>query len=171
MIHNAIEHSALLRSMANPKSAQHGAAQPLARYIAVDTFNTASARRPIRCRENVSTLHISIFLSGFVGRSCYVSRPPRRYLTWRSRAGTTCFHVSRPPRGVSNMVVPSWNHVFSRVQATQVGYLTWWPRAGTTCFHVSRPSRGGVSKMVFPSWNHVFSRVQATQRGYLTWWP
>ena len=35
------------------------------------------------------------------------------------RAGTTCFHVSKPPRGVSNMVVPSWNHVFLRVQATQ----------------------------------------------------
>ena len=68
------------------------------------------------------------------------------------------------------MVVPSWNHVFSRVQASQGGYLTWWPLAGTTCFHVSRPSRG-VSNMVVPSWNHVVSRVQATQRAYLTWWP
>ena len=76
----------------------------------------------------------------------YVSRPPRRYLTWRSRAGTTCFHVSRPDRGVSNMVVPSWNHVFLRVQATQ----------------------RGVSNMVVLTWNHVFLRVQATQRGYLT---
>eukprot|EP00959_Pyramimonas_sp_CCMP1952_P300831 6293209-Pyramimonas_sp.AAC.1 len=28
------------------------------------------------------------------------------------------FYMSRPPRGVSNMVVPSWHHVFSRVQAT-----------------------------------------------------
>ena len=43
------------------------------------------------------------------------------YLKWWSRAGTTCFHVSRPHRGVSNMVVPSWDHVFVRVQATQVG--------------------------------------------------
>ena len=42
------------------------------------------------------------------------------YLTWWSRAGTTCFHVSRPNRGVSNMVVPSWNHVFSRIHDTQV---------------------------------------------------
>ena len=41
------------------------------------------------------------------------------------------------------MVVPSWNHVFSRVQATQ----------------------GGVSNMVAPSWNHVVSRVQGTQVG------
>ena len=31
------------------------------------------------------------------------------------------------------MVVPRWNHVFSRVQARQ-----------------------GVSNMVFPSWNHLF---------------
>ena len=46
---------------------------------------------------------------------------PGGYLTWWPRAGTTCFHVSRPPRGVSNMVVLRWNHVFSRVQATQVG--------------------------------------------------
>ena len=40
------------------------------------------------------------------------------------------------------MVAPSWNHVLSRVQATQ-----------------------GVSKMVAPSWNHVFSRVRGTQVG------
>ena len=40
------------------------------------------------------------------------------------------------------MVVPSWDHVFSRVEAAQ-----------------------GVSNMVVPSWNHVFSRGQATQRG------
>ena len=59
------------------------------------------------------------------------------------------------------MVVPSWNHVFSRVQATQRAYLTWWPRAGTMCFYVSRPPRG-VSNMVVPRWNHVFLRVQAT---------
>ena len=103
-----------------------------------------------------------------------------------SRAGITCFHVSRPPRGVSDIVAPSWNHVFSRVQATQGGYLTWWSRAGTICFYVSRPLKGGyltwwpcagttcfyvsrpprgVSNMVVPSWNHVFSRVQATQGG------
>ena len=43
------------------------------------------------------------------------------FLTWRSRAGTMCFHVFRPPRGVSNMVVLCWNHVFSRVQATPGG--------------------------------------------------
>ena len=56
------------------------------------------------------------------------------------------------------MVVPSWNHVFSRVQAEQGGYLRWRSLAGTTCFHVSRPFRG-VSNMVVPRWNHVFSRV------------
>ena len=69
------------------------------------------------------------------------------YSTWWSRAVTTCFHVSRPPRGVSNLVVSRWNRVF----------------------YVSRPPRG-VSNMVVPSWIHVSSRVQATQRGYLTWW-
>ncbi len=40
------------------------------------------------------------------------------------------------------MVVPSWNHVFSRVHDAQ-----------------------GVSNMVVPRWNHVFSRVQAAQVG------
>ena len=40
------------------------------------------------------------------------------------------------------MVVPRWNHVFLRVQATLA-----------------------VSNMVVPSWNHVFSRVHATQGG------
>ena len=118
---------------------------------------------------------------------------PEGYLTWCSRAGSTCFYVSKPPRrgiyhwplgaflgpgterrdficirhrfvdflvsrrlwrswpplpgGVSNMVVPSWNHVFSRVQTTQGWYLTWWSRAGTMCLYVSRPPRG-VSNMV-----------------------
>ena len=43
------------------------------------------------------------------------------------------------------MVVPSWDLVLLRVQATQ-----------------------GVSNMVVPSWGHVFLRVQAAQ-GYLTW--
>ena len=38
------------------------------------------------------------------------------------------------------MVAPSWNRVFSRVQATQ-----------------------GVRNMVVLCWNHVFSRVHATQ--------
>ena len=57
----------------------------------------------------------------------------RGYLTWLSRTGTTCCYVSRPPKGVSYMVVPSWSHVFSGVQATQ-----------------------GVCNMVVPSWNHVF---------------
>ena len=42
-------------------------------------------------------------------------------------AGTTCFHVSRPPRGVSKIVVPSWNPVLLRVQAIQGGNLTWVP--------------------------------------------
>ena len=70
--------------------------------------------------------------------------------------------------GVSNMVAPRWHHVFSRAQATQMGYLTWWFRVGTTCFYVSRPPRG-VSNMVLPRWLHVFLRVQATQTGYLTW--
>ena len=81
------------------------------------------------------------------------------------------------------MVVPSWNHVFSRVHATQGGiyhggpeleprvftctchpwgYLTWWSCAETVCFHVSRPPRG-VSNMVVLCWNHVFFRVHATQ--------
>ncbi len=46
---------------------------------------------------------------------------PGGYLTWWSRAGTICFYVSRPPRGVSNMIVPNWNHVFLRVQAAQRG--------------------------------------------------
>ena len=87
------------------------------------------------------------------------------------------------------MVVPCWNHVFSRVQATQVGivhggplleprvftcpghpgqYVTWLHRVGTTCHDVSKPPRG-VSNMVVLSWIHVFSRVLATQ-GYLTLW-
>ena len=53
-----------------------------------------------------------------------------------------CFHVSAAPRWVSKMVVPRWNHVFSRVQTTQ-----------------------RVSNIVAPRWNQVFSRVQATQGG------
>ena len=77
---------------------------------------------------------------------------------WLPRAGTTCFYVSRPPRGqVSNMVVPSWNHVFLRGFLTRaagqippswteptcfyitcpgrpVVHLTWPSRAGTACF-------------------------------------
>ena len=72
----------------------------------------------------------------------YVSRPPWGYLTWWSRAGTMCFHVSTTPRWVSNMVVPRWNHVFSRVQANQ------W-----------------VSNLVVPNWNHVFSPVHDAQVG------
>ena len=40
------------------------------------------------------------------------------------------------------MVVPRWNHVFLRVQATPE-----------------------VSNMAVPSWNHVVSRVQGTQGG------
>ena len=43
------------------------------------------------------------------------------YLRWRSLAGTTCFHVSRPHTGVSNMLFPRLNHVVSRVQDIQVG--------------------------------------------------
>ena len=57
-----------------------------------------------------------------------------------------CFYVCSYrlalSRGTKPCVVPSWNRVFSRVQATQE-----------------------VSNMVVPSWNHVFSRVQATQGG------
>eukprot|EP00959_Pyramimonas_sp_CCMP1952_P252114 5267743-Pyramimonas_sp.AAC.1 len=34
------------------------------------------------------------------------------YLTWLSQAGTTCFYLSRPHKGVSNMVVPSKDYVF-----------------------------------------------------------
>ena len=64
------------------------------------------------------------------------------YLTWLSRAGTACFHVSRPPGGLSNMVVLRWSRVFSRVQATQ-----------------------GVRNMVVLCWKHVCLRVQATQGG------
>ena len=48
---------------------------PSARYIAIDTFSIASARRPVRCRERVSMLHIwsgSISISGFVGPACYM---------------------------------------------------------------------------------------------------
>ena len=40
--------------MTQSKSVQHETALPLARYIAIDTFSIASARRQIRCRENVS---------------------------------------------------------------------------------------------------------------------
>eukprot|EP00959_Pyramimonas_sp_CCMP1952_P444267 9301583-Pyramimonas_sp.AAC.1 len=40
-------------------------------------------------------------------------------------------YMSRPPRAVSNTVVPSWNHAF-----TCPGYprrhLTWMPQVGTT---------------------------------------
>ena len=82
------------------------------------------------------------------------------------------------------MVVPCWNHVYSRVQATQVGIVHGGPLLDPrvfTCpghtvvsnmvvlswnldFHVSTPPRG-VSNMAVPRWNHVFSGVQATQRG------
>eukprot|EP00959_Pyramimonas_sp_CCMP1952_P192612 4027589-Pyramimonas_sp.AAC.1 len=36
------------------------------------------------------------------------------YLTWLPRAGPTCVNVSRPPRGVFNMMSPDWSHVVSR---------------------------------------------------------
>ena len=81
MIHNAIEHSTVQRNMTNSKTAQHGAAEPLARYIAIDTC-IASARRTVRCRENCSTLHIwSVASSRFGTESALelelVERPAR----------------------------------------------------------------------------------------------
>eukprot|EP00959_Pyramimonas_sp_CCMP1952_P006195 129644-Pyramimonas_sp.AAC.1 len=63
------------------------------------------------------------------------------------------------------MVVPSWSHAFSLVQATQGDiYPTWWSRAGTTYFYVSRPPKG-VAHMVASSWNHVSLHAQANQKG------
>ena len=126
--------------------------------------------RPLGYRENVSMLHTSISLSGFVGPSCY---------------------VFRPPRGVSNMVVLRWNHVFSRVQATHGGYLTWRSWAGTTCFHVSPPPRGYLTwcpragttcfyvsgqPMGYRAWlpraaSTCFFECRPPRGGYLTWLP
>ena len=52
------------------------------------------------------------------------------------------------------MVVPSWNHVFLRVQATQGGIEHGGPELEPRVF--TCPGHPG---------NHVFSRVQATQGG------
>eukprot|EP00959_Pyramimonas_sp_CCMP1952_P321633 6730430-Pyramimonas_sp.AAC.1 len=65
------------------------------------------------------------------------------------------------PRGLCNMVVPSWHYSFT-CPGHPRGYLTWLPRARTTCFHMSRSLRD-VSNMVAPSWHQVLLRVQATQ--------
>eukprot|EP00959_Pyramimonas_sp_CCMP1952_P081588 1704392-Pyramimonas_sp.AAC.1 len=46
---------------------------------------------------------------------------PEGYPTWWSRAGTMFVSFSRPPTGVSNMIVPRKDSVFERVQATQGG--------------------------------------------------
>ena len=89
------------------------------------------------------------------------------YLTWWSCAGTTCFHVFRPSRGVSNMVVPRWNHVFSRVQATQEVSNMMVP-SWNHVFSRVQAAQKRVSNIVAPSWHHVFSRAQVVQRGYLT---
>ena len=67
---NRAQHTPAQHDTFQVSTARHGTAQPLAQYIAVDTFSIASGRRPVRCREIVSMLHMSIFLSGFVGRSC-----------------------------------------------------------------------------------------------------
>eukprot|EP00959_Pyramimonas_sp_CCMP1952_P002165 44574-Pyramimonas_sp.AAC.1 len=57
------------------------------------------------------------------------------YLTWLSRAGSTCFFMLRPPREISNMSVPSWNQVFYVSRAPR-GYLSWLSRAGTVFLRV-----------------------------------
>ena len=63
------QRSTLQRSMTHCKSAQRGTAQPLARYIAIDTFSNANARRPIRCREN-SSMHAVLYPSWGSSPSC-----------------------------------------------------------------------------------------------------
>ena len=55
------------------------------------------------------------------------------------------------------MVIPSWNCVFSRVQAAE-GVSNMFSRVGTMLFHASRAPKW-VSNMVVPSWHHVFSRA------------
>eukprot|EP00959_Pyramimonas_sp_CCMP1952_P326689 6838496-Pyramimonas_sp.AAC.1 len=72
-------------------------------------------------------------------------RHPGGYLTWWSRAGPP-FPVSRPhrpPRWVSNMLVPSWNHAFHLSRPPR-GCLRWWSCAGAMCFHVPRSPRGCI---------------------------
>ena len=67
------------------------------------------------------------------------------------RPGGCLARSPRSPRGVSGMVVPGWNHVFSsRVQATT--YVRTFPnRACRAAPHRAKPC--------------VFSRVQAAQKG------
>eukprot|EP00959_Pyramimonas_sp_CCMP1952_P013301 280643-Pyramimonas_sp.AAC.1 len=50
--------------MAHRNSARRSAAQPMARYIKIDTFSTAIARRPFGCLE---TLPCLTFLYSFPG--------------------------------------------------------------------------------------------------------
>eukprot|EP00959_Pyramimonas_sp_CCMP1952_P466639 9490289-Pyramimonas_sp.AAC.1 len=57
------------RSMAHRNSARRNTAQPLARYVKIDTLHIAIARRPIKCLENVAMPYVSVVLSGFVGPS------------------------------------------------------------------------------------------------------
>eukprot|EP00959_Pyramimonas_sp_CCMP1952_P140783 2946521-Pyramimonas_sp.AAC.1 len=46
---------------------------------------------------------------------------PGGYRMWLSPARTPGFNMSRPPRGVSNMVAESWTNDFLSVQKTTQG--------------------------------------------------
>ena len=70
------------------------------------------------------------------------------------RSWNHVFSCVQATEGVLNMVVPSWNHVFLRVQATQGGIEHGGPELEPRVF--TCPGHPG---------NHVFSRVQGTQGG------
>ena len=89
------------------------------------------------------------------------------------------------------MVVPGWNHVLSRVHATQgvsnmgllgvpwgakrnveslfvsaIDSLTFWPPGSSgRSWALPRPRRPHLRYPPRVGWNHVFSHVQATQVG------
>ena len=73
-------------------TAHRSTTRPLARYLTIDTSSIAIARRPIRCLENVAMPRISKFLSGFVGRSCFLQR------VVASGARTNCSRKGHRPR-------------------------------------------------------------------------
>ena len=132
-------------------------------------FSRARSRKvapPSRILGKLRGPQTTIFLRKKEGAARFVRNP--REITG---SGDPTNSQKRPPRGVSNMTIPSWSHVFSRVQAPQGGYLTWWSRTGTTCFHVSRPHKRGVSNMVVPELEPCVFTCPGDPRGSLTWRP
>eukprot|EP00959_Pyramimonas_sp_CCMP1952_P166464 3479547-Pyramimonas_sp.AAC.1 len=69
---------------------------------------------------------------------------PMGYLTWLPRTGATCSNVSKPPMGVSNMIVPSKDRVPPRRVSNMV------VPGNDHVFKVSRPPNN-VSSMVVQS--------------------